>query len=33
VGNDGRHLGFGDWYMSWLEQCLRDATASVPRKS
>lgn len=33
VGSDGRHLGFGDWYMSWLEQCLRDATASVTRKS
>lgn len=30
VGDDGRHLGFGDWYMSWLEQCLRDSSVPVP---
>jgi hypothetical protein len=25
VGPDGRHLGFGDWYTAWLEQCLVQA--------
>lgn len=33
VGNDGRHLGFGDWYMSWLEQCLLDSSAPGTHRS
>lgn len=23
VSRDGRHLRFGEWYVSWLEECVR----------
>lgn len=32
VGGNRWHLTFGDWYMSWLEECLRESAAPVTRK-
>ena len=33
VSSDGRHLGFGEWYVAWLEECVRASGLRNPPAS